>query len=103
MIIKHGEKNMQNKPKLKENDQVKVTILSLLRDILNFANIRQMPVHDRKDILLIIILIIFILLTQWIGIIDKYEARWCWRIWVFFVFARIILHTFHYEFKGRKK
>lgn len=72
-----------------------------LKDIIDVCNVKEMPVHDRKDVLFVVIALVAGVILLLFGLVR--EGRWV-ILGVFFVtFVRMLLHTWHYELKNKQK
>ncbi|TCL64258.1 hypothetical protein EDC14_101964 [Hydrogenispora ethanolica] len=63
--------------------------------LLKVLGVSRYPSDEQKDVLLIIILIIFPAVLYCLKIITQYDLRVAYYFWMYFVCLRLLLHLFH--------
>ena len=74
-------------------------LIQWLFDLLEIFNVKEMPVHDRKDILFVIVSLTICCIMLKAGWNE--EAKYAFFLVLIFSIIRSALHPFHYE--GRRK
>ena len=75
-------------------------LIQWLFDLLEIFNVKDMPVHDRKDILFVIVSLTICCIMLKSGWTE--EAKYAFFLVLIFSIIRSALHPFHYEGKRKK-